>query len=131
LRDILMDYRQILESVYHPAAYASRIDRLMTMLDRSGQRQELPVGDIRGKVRALETVHRVVSAIPEAHDPFWRTFLNCAKRDSSSARIAVAMIAAYAHLGPFSRQVINAIDRRLATLDQPSSSATAADVAMA
>ena len=121
LRDILMDYRKILESVYHPVAYASRIDRLMTMLDRTRQRQELPVGDLRLRVRALETVQRVITAIPEAHDPFWRTFLDCAKRDSSSVRIAVALIAGYAHLGPFSRRVIKAIDGRLAALeDQPS-----------
>jgi Domain of unknown function (DUF4070) len=32
LREILMDYRQILESVHQPAAYASRIDRRMTPL---------------------------------------------------------------------------------------------------
>jgi hypothetical protein len=43
--------------------------------------------------------------------------MNCAKRDTSSARIAVQMIAAYAHLGPFSRKVIDAIDVRLAALD--------------
>jgi hypothetical protein len=131
LRDILMDYRQILESIYHPAAYASRVDRLMTMLNRSRQRQELPAGDLRIKVRALETVHRVVTAIPEAHDPFWRTFFSSVKRDSSSARIAVAMIAAYAHLGPFSRRVIKAIDCRLAALDEKISDSTAADITMA
>jgi radical SAM superfamily enzyme YgiQ (UPF0313 family) len=129
LREILMDYKQILESVYHPAAYASRVDRLMAMLDRSRQRHELPAGDIRGKVRALETVHRVVTAIPEAHGPFWRTFLNCAKQDSSSARIALTMIAAYAHLGPFSRRVIEAIDSRLVVLDQQELGATSAIVA--
>jgi hypothetical protein len=61
-------------------------------------------------------VRRVVTAIPEAHDPFSRTFLNCAKRDPSSARIAVTLIAAYAHLGPFSRRVVEAIDDRLAAL---------------
>ncbi|WFU38746.1 B12-binding domain-containing radical SAM protein [Bradyrhizobium sp. CB82] len=118
LQDILMDYRQVLERIYDPAAYASRVDRLMTMLDRSRQRQELPEGDIRNRVRALETVHRVTSAIPEAHGPLWKTFLSCAKRDTSSARIAVAMIAAYAHLGPFSRRVIEAIDARLAALNE-------------
>jgi hypothetical protein len=96
------------------------------MLDRSRQRPELPEGDIRTKVRALETVHRVTSAIPEAHGPFWKTFLACAKRDSSSARIAVAMIAAYAHLGPFSRRVVEAIDARLAALDEPITGSTAA-----
>lgn len=127
LRDILLDYRQVLARIYDPAVYASRIDRLMTMLDRSRQRQELPEGDIRGKVRALETVHRVTSAIPEAHGPFWKTFLTCAKRDSSSARIAVAMIAAYAHLGPFSRRVVEAIDARLAALDEPMPGSTPAN----
>jgi len=131
LRDILMDYRRILERIYHPAAYAGRIDRLMTMLDRSRQRQELPVGDLRLKVRALETVHRVVAAIPEAHDPFWRTFLDCAKRNSSSARIAVALIAGYAHLGPFSRRVIDAIDGRLAALEGQISDTMADPVSLA
>ena len=78
------------------------MDRLMAMLDRSGQRRDLPKGDtLRSKVSALETVRRVVTAIPEARDPFYRTFLDCAKRGPSSARIAVALIAAYAHLGPF------------------------------
>ncbi len=131
MRDILMDYRQILESVYDPAAYASRIDRLMERLDRSRQRPELPAGDIRVKVRALETVHKVVAAIPEAREPFWRTFRNCAGRDSSSARIVVAMMAAYAHLGPFSRQVIKAIDGRLAALDAEASDSMAMAGSMA
>jgi radical SAM superfamily enzyme YgiQ (UPF0313 family) len=118
LRDILMDYRTVLDRVYSPAAYASRVDRLMTLLDRSRQRHELAEGDIRARIGAMETVHRVVSAIPEARGPLWQTFMNCAKRDTSSARIAVSMIAAYAHLGPFSRRVIEAIDKRLAVLDE-------------
>src|SRR3954470_5215626 len=74
LRDILMDYKLVLESVYHPTAYARRMDRLMAMLDRSGQRRDLPDGDLRSKVSALETVRSVVTAIPEARDPFYRTF---------------------------------------------------------
>ncbi|MFK4509192.1 B12-binding domain-containing radical SAM protein [Bradyrhizobium daqingense] len=118
LRDILTDYKRVLERVYSPAAYAGRVDRLMTLLDRSRQRHELAEGDIRAKLGAMETVHRVVSALPEARGPLWQTFMNCAKRDTSSARIAVQMIAAYAHLGPFSRKVIAAIDERLAALDE-------------
>jgi radical SAM superfamily enzyme YgiQ (UPF0313 family) len=116
LRDILTDYKTVLERVYSPAAYAGRIDKLMTLLDRSRQRRDLAEGDIRAKVGTMETVHRVVSAIPNGR-PLWQTFMNCAKRDTSSARIAVQMIAAYAHLGPFSRKVIDAIDVRLAALD--------------
>lgn len=118
LRDILTDYKRVLEHIYSPAAYAERIDRLMTLLDRSRQRHELAEGDIRSRVGAMETVHRVVTVLPEARGPLWQTFMNCAKRDTSSARIAVQMIAAYAHLGPFSRKVIDAIDTRLAALDE-------------
>ena len=117
LRDILMDYKLVLERVYQPAAYARRLDRLMAMLDRSGQRGDLTAGDIRTRVSALDIVRSVVTAIPAAHDPFLRTFLNCAKKDSSSARIAVAMIAAYAHLGPYAGRVVEAIDGRLAALN--------------
>ena len=61
--------------------------------------------------------HFRTSVSGEARGPLWQTFMNCAKRDTSSARIAVQMIAAYAHLGPFSRKVIDAIDTRLAALD--------------
>lgn len=117
LRDILTDYRTVLERIYSPAAYAGRVDKLMTLLDRSRQRHELAEGDIRSRIGAMETVHRVITAIPEARGPLWQTFMNCAKRDTSSARIAVQMIAAYAHLGPFSRKVIDDIDARLAALD--------------
>ncbi|MGL9619931.1 B12-binding domain-containing radical SAM protein [Bradyrhizobium sp. U531] len=132
LRDILTDYRTVLERIYSPAAYASRVDRLMTLLDRSRQRHELAEGDIRSRVGAMETVHRVITAIPEARGPLWQTFMNCAKRDTSSARIAVQMIAAYAHLGPFSRKVIDAIDARLAELDDaPAIPAAAIDVTAA
>ena len=117
LRDILTDYRTVLARIYSPAAYAGRVDKLMTLLNRSRQRHELAEGDIRSRIGAMETVHRVITAIPEARGPLWQTFMNCAKRDTSSARIAVQMIAAYAHLGPFSRKVIDDIDARLAALD--------------
>ena len=117
LRDILQDYRQILERVYDPAAYAARLDRLITLLDRSGRTRDLPEGDIRGKMSVLETVHQVVTEIPHAREVFWRAFMNCAKNSPASVRIVVAHLVLYLHLGPFSRQVIAAIDRRLAALD--------------
>ena len=117
LRDILQDYKRILERVYDPVAYAARLDRLITLLDRSGRARHFPQGDNRGKVNALETIHRVVTEIPQAREVFWRTFMNCAKSNPASVRIVVALAALYLHLGPFSRQVIAEIDRRIAALD--------------
>jgi len=117
LRDILQDYRRILERLYDPAAYAARLDRLITLLDRSGRARDLPEGDIRGRMSALESVHRVVTAMPQAREIFWRTFMNCAQNSPASIRIVVAHLILYLHLGPFSRQVIAAIDRRIAMVD--------------
>jgi radical SAM superfamily enzyme YgiQ (UPF0313 family) len=117
LRDILVDYRRVLESIYDPAAYAARLDRLVGLLDRSGRPRDLPEGDPRGKVSALETLHRIVTATPQAREPFWRTFINCAKQNPPATRIVVSLLMAYLHLGPFSRQVMAAIDRRIAKID--------------
>jgi radical SAM superfamily enzyme YgiQ (UPF0313 family) len=116
LRDILQDYRRILERVYDPAAYAARLDRLVTLLDRSGRARDLPEGDSRSKMGALDFVHRVVTEIPQAREIFWRTFMNCAKSNPAALRIVVAHLVLYLHLGPFSHQVIAAIDRRIAAL---------------
>ncbi len=74
-----------LESVYHPAAYARRIDRLMSMLGLdAAERIAYPVTSV-SRYNAGDCASRL-TAIPEANDPFWRIFLNCAKRNSSSER---------------------------------------------
>ena len=116
LRDILQDYRRILEEIYDPVAYAARVDRLVALLDRSGRTRDLPEGDIRSKM-GMESIHRVVTEIPQAREAFWRTFVNCVKNNPASVRIAVALLVLYLHLGPFSREVIAAIDRQIAALD--------------
>jgi hypothetical protein len=47
LSEILRDYRRILECVYDPVAFAGRLSKLASLLDRSGRPRELPEGDIR------------------------------------------------------------------------------------
>jgi radical SAM superfamily enzyme YgiQ (UPF0313 family) len=116
LCDVLQDYRRILERVYDPIAYAARVDRLVALLDRSERRRDLPEGDIRSKVSVLESIHQVISKIPQAREVFWQTFMNCARNHPDSVWIVVALLVFYLHLGPFSRQVMAAIDRRIATL---------------
>jgi hypothetical protein len=118
LSDILHDYRRILERVYDPAAFADRLDRLSGMLDRSGRPRDLPEGDVRRKVASIEMVHKIITRLPEARVPFWQTFVKCAKSNPAALRYIVTLMAFYLHLGPFARQVIAAIDARLAELDR-------------
>jgi hypothetical protein len=117
LRDILEDYKRVLERIYEPTAYAGRLERLASLLDRSNSRRGLPDGDLRSRINILELMHRVVTTLPETREPFWRAFAACARENVSAVRIIVAFMVLYLHLGPFSRLVIAAIDRRIAALD--------------
>jgi radical SAM superfamily enzyme YgiQ (UPF0313 family) len=116
-RDILVDYKRILEKVFEPTAFAARLDRLAALLDRSGLRREAPEGDIRRNVGVLELVHRIITAVPGTREPFWRTFVNCAQTNPAALRFIMSLMAMYLHLGPFSRHVISVLDRRIDALD--------------
>jgi len=118
LRDILVDYKAVLEQVYSPTAYAGRLSRLAVMLDRSDRRHELPKGDVRKKLDGLEIVHGIMRAVPEVREPFWTAFVKVAKTNPNALRYVVMLMALYTHLGPFSKHVAGEIDRRIAELDE-------------
>ena len=118
LRDILVDYKAVLEHVFNPRAYAGRLSRLAVMLDRSDRRHDLPAGDIRKRLGSIEGVHRIMRALPEAREPFWIAFVEVAKTNPNALRYIVMLMALYMHLGPFSKNVIGEIDRRIAELDE-------------
>jgi len=117
-RDILIDYRRVLELIYEPSAYARRLDRLVDMLDRSGRPAELAVGDRRREHTSLQFVHSVLSAVPEAREAFWEVFKKCRSQNPGALRQILTLMVLYTHLGPFSRFVIREIDRRIAEMDR-------------
>jgi len=131
--EVLDDYRRVLRQVYDPVAFAGRLKRLSTMLDRSKGRREPPAGDIKLRAGALATVHRIMSRMPEVREIFWETFTSCATKNPSSVRFLVLMMAIYLHVGPFSRKVIATIDRQIAGLhnQQPARHVTAREPAAA
>ncbi|HEY3845838.1 MAG TPA: B12-binding domain-containing radical SAM protein [Acetobacteraceae bacterium] len=127
LSEILRDYRRVLQRVYDPSAFAGRLQRLAGMLDRSGRPRDLPEGDKRLKVASIEMVHKIIGRLPDASDQFWQTFVKCAKSNPAALRYIVILMAFYLHLGPFARQVIAALDVRLAELDLEAAAGGAAD----
>ena len=107
----------MLERVFDPVVYAKRLDRLASMLDRSGRPKELSEGDLRHKFTSIERAHRIVTQIPGAREPFWKTLTSCAKTNPGALRYIVMLMAIYLHLGPYSRYVIAAVERRIAAID--------------
>jgi len=117
LRDILVDYKSVLQRVFDPAAYAGRLARLSALLDRSDRPRELPDGDVRKKLGGIDTVYKIMQTLPEVREPFWKTFVEVAKTNPGALRYVVIHMALYMHLGPFSKHVVREIDRRIAELD--------------
>ena len=112
--DVLRDYRDVLQQVYDPVAFAGRLKRLSGMLDRSKGRREPPAGDIKLKAGSIATVHKIMNQMPDVREIFWKTFTECATSNPKSVRFLVLMMAIYLHVGPFSRKVIATIDRQIA-----------------
>ena len=125
-REILADYRAILQRLYTPEAFFSRV-RTMA--------RALKVGKYAGG-RTLIELHRELRAIsrlawcmtftrPALRRHFWKTVLDCAVHNHTSLVPALTMIAYYLHLGEFAKFVIKDLDRQIATLDLEPSQAPA------
>jgi hypothetical protein len=114
--EILSDYRQILDNIYQPEAFASRLRRLSDLLDRSKSRRKPPKGDIKQTAGATVTLNRIVNRLPEVEQVFRETIEYCASTNPRAVRIIVMMMGLYLHLGPFSRKVVDTIDRQLDAL---------------
>ncbi len=115
MRDILLDYKSILSRVFDPVVYAKRLDRLISMLDRSGRPNKLAQGDLRASFSDLEKVHRIMSELPE-RDVFWKVFTNCVKTNPSVVSSVLLLMAVFLHLRPYSQHIIKRIDERLTGL---------------
>jgi len=117
LRDILTDYKNVIDTVFAPENFARRLERLATMLDRSDRRNEPVAGDRRGEVSDAELVRNIIHAVPEAREAFWNAFKNIARSNPHALRHIMILMSLYMHLGPFSRQVSAEIERRIAEID--------------
>jgi Domain of unknown function (DUF4070)/Radical SAM superfamily len=114
-RDILLDYKRVLETIYDPAMFTGRLKHLSDMLDRSKSRRDGPTHDVKRKFSALEGVHRIINHRPDLRELLWKTFTHCASTNPRALRFIVMLMAMYLHLGPYSRLVIEEIERRLAS----------------
>ena len=128
-QEILADYAHILERIYDPAAYAGRLQRLATMLDNSGRKQQRTRAEhSRHQLGSLEIVHRIMTNLPEPRDMFRRTLTQCMTSNPASIRWIVAMMALYLHVGPYSRDVIGRIETMAAALEPVAERTRIADV---
>ena len=71
---------------------------------------------MRDSLRKFDVVRRVIDDLPE-RDLFRPIIVECGKTNPSSWRYILTLMAWYLHLGPFSRNVMEEIDLRIAELE--------------
>jgi len=117
MRDILTDYKRVVETVYAPENFARRLEKLAVMLDRRERRNTPVPGDRRGETSSSEMIHSIINAVPGTREIFWNTFKTIARTNPHALRHIIILMSLYMHLGPFSRRVIDTIDQRIAEID--------------
>ena len=116
--DLLRDLRHVLATIYTPDAYCGRIDRLVSLLDCSDRRREMPKGDIRAKIGTVNIVQEILRRMPQHRDRFWRTFTNCLNNNPGALRAVVTLMGFYLHIGPYVRYAIAQLDEQIEALEK-------------
>jgi hypothetical protein len=124
-REILLDYKKVLQNVYSPAAYFGRVRKMTLTLDRpvldqdTGAKQPLRLGPVPLRDLGLlgRLIWRMALRQPKALRHFAGAFFACARRNPGSLEYVGVMAAMFLHLGPFSRYVMTSLDGQIARID--------------
>src|SRR5436853_6399658 len=87
------------------------------MLDRSTSRQNATAVDAKLQITTFETIHSIMTRLPEAREPLSHAFKYCSRTNPAALRFIMSLMSIYLHVGPFSRKVMADIDRQIADAD--------------
>lgn len=111
---ILRDYREIIDRIYHPEAYFGRVRRVANMLKLDGANGEIMGA---GFFHDVKMFGRLILAMTFTNTtyrgPFWKTLIATIFTNFRAIKPVMMMIALYVHLGPFSRFVVEQIDKQI------------------
>jgi radical SAM superfamily enzyme YgiQ (UPF0313 family) len=117
-RDILNDYRIVLQRTFEPKVYFERVRRLGRELvppnAKAKWRPKAALNDLRAVGRFL---WRVMTRHRELIRPFVSTVADCALHNPAALKQIVPQMIVYLHAGPFARYVVAQLDIQLAKLD--------------
>jgi hypothetical protein len=117
-RDILHDYRTVLDEIYQPHRYFARVRRMGRELDCRKRRIRLPAARWLRDLRATGRLFWRMSTMGRAvRREFFRTVADCLVHNPRALRYVIMTVALYLHFGPFSRKVVEQISRQVAMLD--------------
>jgi radical SAM superfamily enzyme YgiQ (UPF0313 family) len=126
-QEMLSDYRKVLERIYTPEAYFGRVRRVGRELDRSIHRLHMPLRHVLRDLRSFGRIALRLGLLDAGTRwEFWATMLDCLLHNPRAIKITGSFAAFYLHYGPFSRQMMALLDRRIAAAHAEKPGATPA-----
>ena len=117
-RDVLVDYKAIVGSVYHPAAFFGRLRRMGRMLKPGARRLKMPLRKLPRDIRSVRRlIWHMLWAETELRRQFFRTIFETAWHNRHALPAMIKLSALYVHLGPFSGQVTGQIQQQIDDID--------------
>ncbi len=117
-RDILTDYKTVLERINRPEAFFGRIRAVARMLDPARLKVRVPLSVLLNDAATVGRLLWFVSVRrPELLMEFIATIAECAIRNPRALKQVVSLILLYLHVGPFSRDVIASLDQQIRSMD--------------
>ena len=127
-REILEDFRTAVARTYEPARYHARVRKMAGLLRFDHAVIDvMRSGMVKNVLFAVRLSWAMGIAAKEGRRLYWGTLWHAFRHDSRSLEAVFLALAGYAHVGPFSRQVVTTIDRMILETPAPRAALIAAE----
>ena len=117
-REILTDYKTIVEQAYTPDAYFKRVRKVCKALNADPPPATISMARIRVNIgQALRLTWGAMRSGPEYRQQFFATVWYCCRHNPWALRTGLKLVALYAHLGDFSKVVTRQIEEQIEEIE--------------
>jgi radical SAM superfamily enzyme YgiQ (UPF0313 family) len=107
--EILQDYLKVVETIYTPESYFSRVQKVGQALDSSQRRFRPGLGQWWKELKGFARMTRKLGFRKETRRFYWGTMLKALWQNPKSIRYTGSLMALYLHFGQFSKYVAEKI----------------------
>jgi radical SAM superfamily enzyme YgiQ (UPF0313 family) len=117
-REVLTDYITVLDAIYTPEAFFSRLREQCRAVKRPKLKTRIAPGvSIRIVGKIIGVLWRMTTEDSRVRSEFWYTIFDCARKNIVNLKYAVALSAVYFDLAPLGSTFSNQMKRQIELLD--------------
>ena len=118
-REILQDYKAVLEKIYEPEAFFERVRNVGRALQRPDHPSKFDWSVALHESKfALRLIWRMTVTRPELRRQFWSTIVETVRHNPRALESVIIMITFYLHLGTFAQDLIKDLGRQIDVIDR-------------